>query len=261
MSKENMQLGEGFSATVTKASEPPKTRHYWIGWALVAALAGGGGYAAHEVMAPEESAVLKESPSLKEGLTPQPLKNEPIPMKNILGMKFGGVLSYDIIRAAINLPKSWDMAAQVAGLATGHKSYEQTHFGPIPNTIVNEGENTLEDCFEANTGSACTQVALWKFHGLGTSSAAIAETDGGCTTELTTQYTGNVRATGTQTNNGANIYRSVATNTLDEGATVEEFCLMDTNTGAGLMWTRILTGTIVLSAADAVATTYDLTIE
>ena len=121
----------------------------------------------------------------------------------------------------------------------------------------------LEDCFEANAGAACTQVALLKFHGLGTSATVIGETDGGCLTELTTQYTGDVRATGTQTNNGANIYRTVATNTIDSGGpvSIEEFCLMDTASGAGNMWTRILTGTITLQTNDGLQTTYDLTIE
>lgn len=244
MSKENMNLGESFQAVKVGGATPEvKPRHYWIGWALIAALLGGGGYFLGHSSGP---APMQESPGFKE----------------ILGKKFGGVLYYDIIRAAINLPKSWDIAAQVAGIATGHKAYEQTHFGPIPNTIVNEGENVLEDCFENNTGSACTSVANFEFHGIGTSSAAIAETDGGCTTEATTQYAvDNTRATGTQTNNGANIYRTVATNTVDASITVEEFCLMDVNTGAGNMWTRILTGTVALTSGDGLQTTYDLTIE
>ncbi len=238
MSKETMQLGEEFQANIIRTKPDVKPRHKWIGWGLIAALlAGGAGYFAGDKKA---ASSFKERPGLHE----------------VLGQKISGVLYYDVIRSAINKP----LFPFTTAFAP---TFENTHFGPIPNTVVNAGENMLEDCFENNTGSACTTVANFEFHGLGTSSAAIAETDTGCTTELTTQYASdNVRPTGTQTNNGGNIYRTVATNTVDAGATIEEFCLMSqAATGGGTMWTRILTGTIVLSAADGLQTTYDLTIE
>ena len=244
MAKEPLNFGEAFSAHVVKGGTvDTKPRHYWIGWALVLALLGGGAYG---IWGGPKQSTLEEKPGFKE----------------MLGHKFGGVLYYDIIRAQINLPKEWDIAAQVGGMITGHKPYEQTHFGPIPNTIVNEGENVLEDCFENNTGSACTNVANFEFHGIGSSSTAIGETDGGCLTEATTQYNpDSTRATGSQTNNGNNVYRTVGTNTVDGAFTVEEFCLMDAASGAANMWTRILTGTVSLSASDSLQTTYDLTIE
>lgn len=248
MSKESMQLGEGFSADVKRAGgEPPKPRHAVIGWSLIVAILGAIGYFGGNALTSKPSApAMQEKPGLHE----------------TLGHKFGGVLYYDIIRASINLPKEWDLAAHLGAALTG-KLYEQTHFGPIRNTIVNAGENLLEDCFENNTGTACTTVANLEFHGLGTSSAAIAETDTGCTTELTTQYNpDSTRATGSQTNNGNNIYRTVGTNTVDAGVTINEFCLMSqAATGGGTMWTRILTGAIALSASDSLQTTYDLTIE
>ena len=251
MSKENMQLGEGFAAEVRRAGgnglDGPKVRHKVIGWSVIAAILSalgyfGGNALLHKPVAP----LMQEHPGLTE----------------TLGKKFGGVLYYDIIRASINLPREWDIAAQVGAGFSG-RLFEQTHFGPIPNTIVNAGENLLEDCFENNTGTACTTVANLEFHGIGTSSAAVAETDTGCTTELTTQYNpDNTRATGSQTNNGANIYRTVGTNTVDSGVTINEFCLMSqAATGGGTMWTRILTGAIALSASDSLQTTYDLTIE
>ena len=173
--------------------------------------------------------------------TTEQLGTTVIPHKIPGTIRLGGVLRFDVIRDG----------AIVAS------------YGPYHNTIVNEGETLLRDCFNANAGTACTQIALLKFHGLGTSSAAIAETDGGCTTELTTQYTGDVRATGSQTTNGTNVYRTIGTNTIDSGGpvSIEEFCLMDTASGAGNMWTRILTGTITLQTNDGLQTTYDLTIE
>lgn len=146
------------------------------------------------------------------------------------------------------------------------KPGQVTHYfqpwGSAYAAVVDEGETALRDCFNNNAGTECTDViSTLKYHGIGTSSTAVGETDGGCLTELTTQYNpDNTRATGSQTTNGANVYRTIGTNTVDAAATIEEFCLMNTSTGAGIMWTRILTGTITLANGDGLQTTYDLTI-
>ena len=132
-------------------------------------------------------------------------------------------------------------------------------YGPYQNTIVNVGENFMVDAFQNSV-----ELETLKYHGLGTSSGAIAETDTGCTTELTTQYsTDNTRATGTTTEGtGTNVYRTVATNTVDAGVTIQEFCLMSqAAVGGGVMWSRILTGSIALNSGDSLQTTYDLTVE
>jgi len=244
MAKEPLNFGEAFTAHVTRKvpSVKPQPRHYWIGWTLILALLGGGAYG---IWGGHKQSTLEEKPGFKE----------------MLGHKFGGVLYYDIIRAQINLPKEWDIAAQAGGMITGHKRYEQTHFGPINNNIPNAAETALRDCLGGTGTPTCTVAQAWKYHGLGTSATAVAETDTGCTTELTTQYNpDSTRATGSQTNNGANIYRTVGTNTVDGAATVEEFCLMSA-ASAGTIWTHILTGTVSLSASDSLQTTYDLTIE
>ena len=137
------------------------------------------------------------------------------------------------------------------------------HIGPIQNTVVNSGETALRDCFGGTGTPTCTTVQNFKYHGIGTSGTAIGETDSGCLTELTTQYqTDNTRATGTQTNNGANVYRTVATNTVDASVTINEFCLMSqAAVGGGTMWTRILIGPYSLVSGNTITTTYDLTIE
>src|SRR3989304_6144122 len=87
----------------------------------------------------------------------------------------------------------------------------------LKNLIVNAGETELRDCFNGNAGTACTDsVDGWNFHGIGTGATAAAETDTGCQTELTTQYSpDNTRATGSQTPNRATVYRTVGTNTVD----------------------------------------------
>jgi len=132
--------------------------------------------------------------------------------------------------------------------------------GPFRNLIVNAGETALRDCFIA---TSCTPVQAWKFHGIGTGATAAAEGDTGCQTELTTQYNpDNTRATGSQTNNGANVYRTVGTNTVDAAAAVTEWCLLTAATGAGTpMWSRVVFSTINLASGDSLQTTYDLTIE
>ena len=186
MSKESMDIKEGFSATVTRASGADvKPRHYWMGWALIGSLLAAGGYGGHALLSsPSTSSALAE----KAGVT-ETLKH-----------KIGGILNVSQIR--------------------GGRVIWQNAF-PIPNQIINAGETALRDCFGGTGTPTCTPVQNFKYHGLGTSSAAIAETDTGCTTELTTQYNpDSTRATGTQTNNGANIYRTVATNTVDASATV-----------------------------------------
>ena len=133
----------------------------------------------------------------------------------------------------------------------------------IPNRIIDEGETALRDCFNANAGTECGDVIdNLHFHGLGTGTTAAAETDTGCETELTTQYNpDSTRATGSQATNGANVYRTVGTNTVDASAAVTEFCLESAASGAVVTWSRIVFSVVNLSASDSLQTTYDLTID
>lgn len=100
-----------------------------------------------------------------------------------------------------------------------------------------------------------------KYHGLGTGSTAEASGDTALVTELTTEYTGNVRATGTTTEGAsANIFRSVATNTLDgtPGAALREHGLFSADS-AGVLMDRTVYGAITLSSGDSLQSTYDQT--
>jgi hypothetical protein len=227
MSKEDLKMGEGFAATVTKAGTvETKPRHAVIGWGVVASALAGLAYAVLHWFGGPAGVPMHEKPGMVESL----------------GHKIGGVLNLQQIR--------------------GGSVIWQNSF-PIPNQIINAGETALRDCFGGTGTPTCTVVQNFKYHGIGTSSTAIAETDTGCGTELTTQYNpDSTRATGSQTNNGANIYRTVGTNTVDATVTIQEFCLMSqAATGGGTMWTRILTGGVALSSGDSLQTTYDLTIE
>src|SRR5574343_1272732 len=231
MAQKNMKLGEEFSASVVTPHERPvtTTRHYIIGWAIIAMLLVAFGLLASWALAASDSV------SLSEGF-----KAKKIQPRGQEQGQIGGVLKAQVIRD---------------GKIVLEKSYK--------NQIINAGETALRDCFGGTGTPTCTTVQNFKYHGLGTSSTAIAETDTGCGTELTTQYNpDNTRATGSQTNNGANIYRTIGTNSVDATVTVQEFCLMSQSaTGGGTMWTRILTGGISLVSGDSVQTTYDLTIE
>jgi hypothetical protein len=220
-----MQLGEGFGTKVIKPG--PKFHHAAIGWTAILSLIGSVIYFLGQLIGGGGPKLpFMEKPGITE----------------MLGHKISGVLNVQQIRAG--------------------KVIWQNAF-PIPNQIVNAGETALRDCFGGTGTPTCTTVQNFKYHGIGTSSQSIAESDTGCVTELTTQYNpDNTRATGSQTNNGANIYRTVGTNTVDANVTIQEFCLMSqAATGGGTMWTRILTGGIALSSGDSLQTTYDLTIE
>ena len=262
MAGDKLGFGEQFGASVTKGGAPvkpePKTRHYVMGWALILSLFAAIGYFGWGKLLmdkPKGMNAVQESPAFSESF--QSVK----PSNGYQGgIHLHGEMLYRVIKSAINIDP---VVGNILKMFSMPEMLEGGYVGPFPNLIVDEGETALRDCFNNNTGAACTaSVDNFNFHGIGTSATAVGETDGGCLTELTTQYNpDNTRATGTQSAPAANQYRTVGTNTVDASATIEEFCLMDVNTGAGLMWTRILTGTVSLSASDSLETTYTLTID
>lgn len=133
----------------------------------------------------------------------------------------------------------------------------------LPNLIPNAAETKLRDLFNNDTGTASAVLKALKFHGLGTGATAAAEGDTALQTELTTEYNpDNTRATGSQTTNGANVYQTAGTNTVDGSATVTEWGLFDqAATGGGLLWSRIVFSGVALAPSNALGTTYELTIE
>lgn len=107
------------------------------------------------------------------------------------------------------------------------------------------------------------ELELLKFHGIGTGSTAEAVTDTALVTELTTEYTGNVRATGTTTEQSAAIYKTVATNTLDgtPGGALREHGIFDqAATGGGVLLDRTVFAAITLVSGDGLQTDYRLTL-
>lgn len=102
--------------------------------------------------------------------------------------------------------------------------------------------------------------ADFNFHGLGTGSNAEAAGDTALQTELTTEYTGNVRATGAESQPAANQMRNIGTNTLDEtpGAALREHGLFSSSSG-GTLLDRSVYAAITLVSGDALQSTYTLT--
>lgn len=126
--------------------------------------------------------------------------------------------------------------------------------------VTNAGIDFIVDAFQNNT-----EIENLKYHALGTGTTAEAAADTALVTELTTEYTGNVRATGTTAETGAGpaAYRTVGTNTLDSGTPIlREHGIFDqAATGGGTLLDRSVFAAITLdgTAGDSLQTTYTLT--
>jgi len=124
--------------------------------------------------------------------------------------------------------------------------------------VTSAGVGFIVDAFQN-----LVELENMKYHALGTGSTAEASGDTALVTELTTEYTGNVRATGTTTETSANIYQTVATNTLDSGtpALREHGILTQAATGGGTLLDRSVFAAINLDGTigDALTTDYRLT--
>jgi len=130
-------------------------------------------------------------------------------------------------------------------------------YGIVSKKVVTDaGVAYIVDAFQNST-----ELENMKYHGLGTGTTAEAAAQTTLVTELTTEYTGNVRATGTTTENAANIYETVATNTLDSGTPAVTEHAVFSASSSGTMLDRSLFSAINLVGAngDALQTTYRLT--
>lgn len=129
--------------------------------------------------------------------------------------------------------------------------------------------NSITDAGRAHLREVLRDTATFAhFHGWGTSSTAVTNSDAGCLTELSAaslpRYTAGVRATGTQAaGSTAYIFESAGSNqiTATGSVTLREFCLMSSATiGGGTIWSRIVTPDLEVSNGQFIDTTYRLTI-
>lgn len=132
-------------------------------------------------------------------------------------------------------------------------------WGIVSRKVVTDvGVGYIVDAFQN-----IVELENMKYHGLGTGTTAEAAADTALVTELTTEYNPNsTRATGTTTEGAANVYVTVATNTLDSGTpAITEHGVFSAN-AAGVLLDRSKFSAINLVGAngDALQTTYSLTL-
>jgi len=106
-----------------------------------------------------------------------------------------------------------------------------------------------------------TEIENFKYHGVGTGGTAEAASQSALVTESTTILNpDSTRATGSTTENAANIYRTVGTVSFDgAGAITEHAIFSQAATGGGVMLDRSLFAAINVASGDSIQATYDLT--
>lgn len=115
-----------------------------------------------------------------------------------------------------------------------------------------------------NLRGSVSTITNMKYHGYGTGTTAEASSDTALVTELTTQYAvDSTRPTGSQTNNGANVYETVATLSPDSGGTLaitEHGVFSATSAGTLLDRTKFAAINLDTTVGDSLQSTYDLTL-
>lgn len=148
-----------------------------------------------------------------------------------------------------------------------------TFFGMLWGTVVRDGEETelgiISMRVVTNNGVAAIATGFnnnasagnFNFHGLGIGTASESASDSALGSELTTAYaTDNTRPSGTKSNPSANVFRTVATNTLDGSAAVTEHGIFNQASNAGgTLLDRSVFSAVNLASGDSLQTTYDLT--
>lgn len=141
-------------------------------------------------------------------------------------------------------------------------SGEITDYGLVSMRVVTTaGVNFIAACF---AGTAGKEPENMRYHGIGTGTTAEAVGDTALVTELTGNLNpNNTRATGTlETGATANIFKTVATNTVDPASpvSVTEHGIFDqASTAGGTLLDRSVFSAISMSSGDSLQTTYELT--
>lgn len=170
-------------------------------------------------------------------------------------------------RAALLLPL--EMAAELVesvqravvvetslGLTVIRANGAREELGIVSRKVVTTtGVGFIVDAFQN-----LVELENMKYHGIGTGGTAEATGDSALVTELTTQYNPDgTRATGTTTETSANIYRTVATNTVDAAAAITEHGIFSQATVGGVLFDRSLFSVVNLANGDSLQSTYDAT--
>lgn len=124
--------------------------------------------------------------------------------------------------------------------------------------VTTVGVGYIVDAFQNSV-----ELENMKYHGIGEDNTAEAVGDTDLVSELTTEYsTDNTRATGTTTEGATgNIYKTVATNTVDASAAIVEHGVFSAAAvGSGVLLDRSVFSVINLSSGDGIQSTYQLTL-
>lgn len=123
--------------------------------------------------------------------------------------------------------------------------------------VTTAGVGYIVDAFQNSV-----ELENMKYHGLGTGTGSEASGDTTLGTELTTEYVGNTRATGTTTEGAsANIFRTVGTVTLDSGTPAVTEHGVFSAASSGVLLDRSVFAAINLNGVngDAIQATYEFT--
>lgn len=151
------------------------------------------------------------------------------------------------------------MTIQSALYVRARQNGEWFDYGCVGRHVVtNAGVAILADDFVDGSG----EVTNFKYHGVGTGATAEAVGDTALVTESTTALNpDSTRATGTNTNPSAPVYRSIGTVTFDASATIQEHGIFSqAATGGGTLWDRTVHGSLAMGSGDAIQYTYELTV-
>jgi hypothetical protein len=123
--------------------------------------------------------------------------------------------------------------------------------------VTTAGVGFIVDAFQN-----LVELELMKYHGVGTGVTAEAVGDAALVTESTTALNpDNTRATGSQTEAAANIYRTVGTNTFDASAAITEHGIFSqAAVPGGVLLDRSVFSAINVATGDSIQTTYDFTV-
>lgn len=124
--------------------------------------------------------------------------------------------------------------------------------------VTTAGAGYIVDAFQNSV-----ELENMKYHGFGTGSNAEASSDTALHTELTTEYaTDNTRPTGTQTENGANVYETVGSLDPDSAVAITEHGIFSqAATGGGVLLDRTLFSVVnVAATGESLQATYDFTV-
>lgn len=164
----------------------------------------------------------------------------------------------DAIMSAVVLESELALVVRYGPAPRGVRPYAVEDCGVVGRKVITDaGVGFLVDAWQN-----IVEMEIMKYHGLGTGTTAEAVGQTALVTELTTEYNpDSTRATGTTAEGAsANIFSTVATNTLDgtPGAALREHGLFSA-ASAGTLWDRTLFAAITLSSGDALQSTYQMT--